>query len=404
MQNDAVMTPGRTHASMLASALLGASLMSACGSGATGPGLSLSYTVREADRSAVALVVDDRRLVDVGADGTFDLALLDRDVALADVALAVDGGVGPCSRLPDRPGTLRCQGASPGQRLVHATYPADDQCVRIGHVIDAELDDAGRGQATVTTKVAMCTPVDGRIAAVRVWFDEADAGLGLHEVAAANVTLSGDIEILSPPPVTLPARLETTVFGGSTNGVNPAWETPRDVLVLEPAAGAPPAPNLLRAATLVTVRSRGTARTITIDPTSTRQPTPASKWPAAGGGLGGRDRDEPVAGFANERTWFGTLALVLWPSEGLTARWDRWVLASDDNGVTSESRMVAITAADGTHPRDVWVETDLQAARRRRLVDAFPIAPEVVGDVARVRLRVTPGQLVRAGFQFDSDR
>ena len=119
MQNDAVMTPGRTLASML----LGASLVVACGGGAAGPGLSLSYTVREAaadgaraTATTVALVVDDRRLVDVAADGTFDLALLDRDVALADVALAVDGGVGPCSRLPDRPGTLHCQGASPGQR------------------------------------------------------------------------------------------------------------------------------------------------------------------------------------------------------------------------------------------------------------------------------------------------
>lgn len=394
--------------SMLRVALLAVSVAAgACGGARTSAGVSVSYFLRDPSAAAdgrgappIAVVIDDRRWVDVSSAGEFEFDLLDRDVSLADVALSTDGGIGPCARRVERPGTLQCSGAAPGRRLVRATYPVDDLCVRLGHSIDVELDAAGVGTASVESKFALCTPLDGRTAHVKVLIDDSagDRAGGPRELASAEVELDGEVRVLSPVRARLPARVELVAFsrGWAGGGRGDVTET----LVIEPGP-TQAAPTLAPGQATVVVRRAGVER---VSASAIYfNPTPARDWGPPGGRLGGRDRDAPVAGFASERAFFGALRVPLWRVPGLRVEWNYWNHDSRRDGRRNESHMAAISSSGPTDERRaIWIEAELGDATRRTLVDYFPVAPEFVGDVARVKVVAVPGEVVRAGFQLES--
>jgi hypothetical protein len=263
------------------------------------------------------------------------------------------------------------------------TARAGDRLVRIMHVTSAiafrtvhELTLVDPDRAQLTTRFAIATPAWATRAEVTLFEGIPGDEVPPRELVHGTIVLDGSTAILDGGPTReVPAHLRTIYDGAKiedSEDIKPndiAWARESRHQVWEwLEVTAPLASGTLRAH----VELPGSApRDVAVEP-ALRQ----------------RTRDGAVSRFP------------LWIDDDLVGTRKRTIDRAD--GVIITDRLQLTIANIGDRPREVWIEEPLRpAARRRTISQPWPGRPQLVNDLARVKLTLAPGHTERMGFTMD---
>lgn len=328
-------------------------------------------------------VVDDRRWVEL-RERELVLDGIDPAASLSSLVIEPLGdgplAVGACTRdrvawahhgdgIPARPALatpIRCAvtGAR-GRRLVRVLYVAPSLRYQTLHDISLHAGD----RATVATRFTLTTPATmpalGR-AEVALFAGVPGGEHAPREIARGTVELDGSTAILAAPPRELDARLERIYRGArdfAADDDNPWSGDPPDAiwvwLVLDAVA----------------------------------LPAGAFGVHVAVPGEGERFVE---TGAARRRDLAGATRVPLWIDDRLHGIRKRTVGGAEDAELID--RFVITVANTGDAAREVWLEEPLRPAKRRVVAGRGATRPQLVDDVARVKLQVGAGGLARASY------
>jgi hypothetical protein len=301
---------------------------------------------------------------------------------------------------------------APGRYRVRVHYVA----VSAGFQTQHEIAMTAPDRATISTRLTVRTPAWGARGELVLYDGVPGAGDPPREVGRGAATLDGGTAVLAAPPREVPARL-VRVYDGMrrVEGVDrtePAWgkDSRHDVRVLLELDD----PQLLRGPAHVRI-SRGGGDTYELGTAYLPDDPTGAGWEWSGSmalaRVGSRREvlriPDPFVGLPPREApsrpapeavapAAGPRRLPLWLDPLLRGTRVRAIERAP--GASLADRLELTISNSGTAPREVWIEEPLRPARRRELVRARRALPEIVGDVARLKVVVGPGQIERVGF------
>jgi hypothetical protein len=369
-------------------------------------------------------VVDDRRTIEVAGRRVL-LDRIDRGAALSTLVIEPLGAargklaIEHCAReqlRPDPADPKAAAGVGAGgvaSPLVACTVTGAPgrHRVRVHHVAASygfqtrhEIAMAAPDRATISTRFAV--PVPAFRARGEVVLHEGVPGAGdpPREVGRGTVTLDGGVAVIALPPREVPARL-VRVYDGmlratSVEQTDPAWgkdshHAVRVVLELDDA-GLLRGPAHVRITSGADTYEIGTAYAPD-DPAGAPERLPEGRMGRSAVEVRAAEaRAAAAAARARAAPATGPVRLPLWIDPLLRGVRRRSLDRTD--GASHADRLDLTVSNTGGQPREVWIEEPLRPARRREIVRAKGIRPELAGDVARAKVVIGPGQIERLAF------
>jgi hypothetical protein len=264
---------------------------------------------------------------------------------------------------------IRCAvRGEPGRYLVRVLYVSPS--LRYGAQHDIEVTAAER--ATIASRYTISTPAWQTRAQATLFHGVPGGERAPKLVAKGEVTLDGSTAILAAPPREVTARVRWIYRGAFRANVDSD----------ETAWGRDSRPDVWTWLELVDTR-------LPPGPVHARIAVP-----------GEPEHDVQIS--ADGRVQHGdTLELPLWTDPSLRGIRHRTVTTRSD-GAVIESFTVSLSSSGDT-AREVWIEEPLRTAKRRFAHGAWPVAPELAHDLARLPIVVPPGGVARARFGITSE-